>query len=56
MHKQPLSRRIASSAAHGISLAEKGLAAYNTARGIYSAGSAIAAATTPDLAAGAAVL
>ena len=56
MHRQPMGRRIANGAGYGLSLAEKGLATYNTIRAGYAAGSAIAAAATPYLAAGAAVL
>ena len=56
MHRPSVSRRLANGAGYGLSLAEKGLAVYNTARGAYAAGSAIAAAATPYLAAGAAIL
>ena len=56
MHKLPLSRRLANGAGYGLGLAEKGLATYNTLRAGYAAGSALAAAATPYLAAGAAVL
>ena len=51
-----MSRRIANGAGYGLSLAEKGLATYNTLRAGYVAGSAMAAAATPYLAAGAAIL
>ena len=56
MHKLPLSRRLANGAGYGLGLAEKGLATYNTLRAGYAAGSALAAAATPYLAAGAAIL
>ena len=56
MHKLQMNRRIANGAGYGSSLAEKGLATYNTIRAGYAAGSALAAAATPYLAAGAAVL
>ena len=56
MHKLPMNRRIANGAGYGLSLAEKGLATYNTLRAGYAAGSAMAAAATPYLAAGAAIL
>ena len=51
-----MSRRIANGAGYGLSLAEKGLATYNTIRAGYAAGSALAAASAPYLAATAAVL
>ena len=56
MHKLPTSRRIANGLGYGLGQAEKGLATYNTLRAGYAAGSAIAAAATPYLAAGAAIL
>ena len=56
MHKLAMSRRIANGAGYGLSLAERGLATYNTIRAGYVAGSAIAAAASPYLVAGAAVL
>ena len=56
MHNLPMSRRIANGAGYGLSLAERGLATYNTLRAGYAAGSAIASAAAPYLAAGAAVL
>ena len=56
MHKLAMSRRLANGAGYGLSLAEKGLATYNTIRAGYAAGSAMAAAASPYLVAGAAVL
>ena len=51
-----MSRRIANGAGYGLTLAERGLATYNTIRAGYAAGSAVAAAAAPYLAATAAVL
>ena len=56
MHKLPLNRRLANGVGYGLGLAERGLATYNSIRVGYAAGSAIAAAATPYLAAGAAIL
>ena len=56
MHKLPMSRRIANGAGYGLTLAERGLATYNTIRAGYAAGSALAGAAAPYLAATAAVL
>ena len=56
MLKPSISRRIANGAGYGLSMAEKGLATYNTIRAGYAAGSALVAAATPYLAAGAAIL
>ena len=51
-----MSRRIVNGAGYGLTLAEKGLATYNTIRAGYAAGSAMAGAVAPYLAATAAVL
>ena len=52
----PMSRKILNGVQTGMSLAEKGLAAYHTVRGVVAAGSAIASAAAPYFAAGAAIL
>ena len=49
-------RKVLSGIGHGISLAEKGLAAYHTVRAGYAAGSALLSAAAPYMAATAAVL
>ena len=52
----PFSRKVLNGVQTGMSLAEKGLAAYHTVRGVVAAGSAIASAAAPYFAAGAAIL
>ena len=56
MWKQPMSRRVLNGVSTGMSLAEKGLAAYHTARGVYAAGSAVASAAAPYFGAALAVM
>ena len=55
-YTRPMSRRILDGVQTGMSMAEKGLAAYHTVRGVVAAGSAIASAAAPYFAAGAAIL
>ena len=55
-YTRPMSRRILNGVQTGMSMAEKGLAAYHTARGVYAAGSAIASAAAPYFAGALAVL
>ena len=55
-YTQPMSRKVLNGVQTGISLAEKGLAAYHTVRGVMAAGSAIASAAAPYFAAGATIL
>ena len=55
-YTRPMSRRILDGVQTRMSMAEKGLAAYHTVRGVVAAGSAIASAAAPYFAAGAAIL
>lgn len=56
MYRTPVSRKILNGVGYGMSMAEKGLAAYNTARGLYAAGSAAASAVAPYVATAAALI
>ena len=56
MHKPTFNRRVANGIGYGLSMAERGLGAYNTIRAGYAAGSALVSAATPYLVGAAAVL